>query len=73
VRLRNDSTVVTVVAGRVAVEPAPPADGFNTGSNHSQPSQSVDLGPGQQITMSRGEWPVVPVAADAERITSWLH
>jgi transmembrane sensor len=73
VRLRNDFTVVTVVAGRVAVEPAPLAEEFNSGSNRGQPSRSVELGPNQQITASRGEWPVVPVAVDAERSTSWLH
>jgi len=73
VRLGNNSTVVTVVAGRVTVEPAAPAEGFSSGSNRSQPSRSVEVGANQQITVSTGEWPVVPVDADAERSTSWLH
>jgi len=73
VRLRDDSTVVTVVAGRVAVEPAMLAEGLTTGSNRGQPSRSIELGPNQQISVPRGEWPVIPVAVDAARSTSWLH
>jgi transmembrane sensor len=73
VRLGNDATVVTVVEGRVALEQAPLAQGLNTGSKRGQPSGFVELGPNQQVTVSNGEWPVVPVAVDAERTTAWLH
>jgi transmembrane sensor len=73
VRLKDDSAVVTVVNGRVAVEPALVADELSNGLKRGQPSQFVELGPNQQITVPRGEWPVVPVAVDAERTTSWLH
>jgi transmembrane sensor len=73
VRLSSDSTVVTVLEGRVAVEPAPLAEGLSIGSKRGQASRSVELGPNQQVAVSRGEWPAVPVAVDAERTTGWLH
>jgi len=73
VRLRDDATVVTVVEGRIVVEPAPLADGLSTGAERGQPSRFVELGPNQQITVSKDEWPLVPVDVDAERATSWLH
>jgi transmembrane sensor len=73
VRLRSDSTVVTVLEGRVAVEPAPLAEGASIGSKRGQASRSVELGPNQQVAVSKGEWPAVPVAVDAERTTRWLH
>jgi len=73
VRLRDDATVVTVVEGRIVVEPAPLANGLSTGAERGQPSRLVELGPNQQITVSKNEWPLVPVDVDAERATSWLH
>lgn len=73
VRLSSDSTVVTVLEGRVAVEPAPLAEGLSSGSKRGQASRSVELGPNQQVAVSKGEWPAVPVAVDAERATRWLH
>jgi ferric-dicitrate binding protein FerR (iron transport regulator) len=73
VRLRDDSAVVTVVKGHVAVAPAPVADGLRGGRQRLQPARFIELGPNQQITVPRGEWPVIPVAVDAERSTSWLH
>lgn len=73
VRLRDEATIVTVVEGRVAVAPAPVADALGSGSKRGQPSRFIELGPNQQITVPRGEWPVIPVAVDAERSTSWLH
>jgi transmembrane sensor len=65
VRLEHDSTVVTVVEGRVAVGPS------NSNQNHSP--RFVQLSADQQIRMSEGEWPAVPVAVDAQRATAWLH
>lgn len=65
VRLEHDSTVVTVVEGRVAVGPS------NSSQNH--PPRFVQLSADQQIRMSEGEWPAVPVAVDAQRTTAWLH
>jgi transmembrane sensor len=63
VRLENDSTVVTVVEGRVAVGP----------SNQNHAPRFVELKPDQQIRVAEGEWPATPIAVDAQRTTSWLR
>jgi transmembrane sensor len=65
VRLEHDSTVVTVVEGRVAVGPS------NSSQDH--PPRFVQLSADQQIRMSEGEWPATPVAVDAQRTIAWLH
>ena len=65
VRLEHDSTVVTVVEGRVAVGPS------NAGQNHSP--RFVQLSADQQIRVTGGEGPATPVAVDAQRTTAWLH
>jgi transmembrane sensor len=65
VRLEHDSTVVTVVEGRVAVGPS------NSSQNH--PPRFVQLSADQQIRVTAGEAPATPVAVDAQRTTAWLH
>src|SRR6266404_5675232 len=65
VRLEHDSTVVTVVEGRVAVGPS------NSSQNH--PPRFVQLSADQQIRVTAGEGPATPVAVDARRTTAWLH
>jgi len=65
VRLERDSTVVTVVEGRVAVGPS------NSSQNHS--TRFVQLSADQQIRVTEGEGPTTPVAVDAQRATAWLH
>jgi transmembrane sensor len=65
VRLEHDSTVVTVVEGRVAVGPS------NSSQNH--PPRFVQLSADQQIRVTAGEGPATPVAVDAQRTTAWLH
>jgi transmembrane sensor len=65
VRLERDSTVVTVVEGRVAVGAS------NSSQNHSP--QFVQLSADQQIRVTAGEGPTMPVAVDAQRTTAWLH
>jgi transmembrane sensor len=65
VRLEQDSTVVTVVEGRVAVGP------WNSSQNHSP--RYVRLSADQQIRMSEGEWPATPIAVDAQSATAWLR
>jgi transmembrane sensor len=65
VRLEHDSTVVTVVEGRVAVGAS------NSSQNHSP--RFVQLSAGQQIRVTEGEGPATPVAVDAQRVTAWLH
>jgi transmembrane sensor len=73
VRLQHDSTVVTVIEGRVAVAPSPTTEEPGTGSNQSHARRVVQLGANQQISVTEGEWPATPVAVDAERTTAWLR
>jgi len=65
VRLEHDSTVVTVLEGRVAVGPS------NSSQNH--PPRFVQLSADQQIRVTAAEGPATPVAIDAQRTTAWLH
>ena len=64
VHLEHDATVVTVVEGRVAVGPS---------SNESQPTRFIELGAGQQVRFTAGEWPPTLAAVDSQRATAWLH
>jgi transmembrane sensor len=73
VRLEKDSTVVTVVEGRVAVGLSEMPERLSTSSNYRQPLRLVELGSDQQISVSKDDWPAIPIAVDARRITAWLH
>jgi transmembrane sensor len=73
VRLKPDSVVVTVIEGRVAVQPAARPEKKGTGAALSQPPRPVELGANQQVTVADGAWPLTPVSVDAQRATSWLH
>jgi ferric-dicitrate binding protein FerR (iron transport regulator) len=73
VRMRPDSTVVTVVEGRVAVGPSPMIGKGTTGPSDNNFPRSVQLGANQQIRLLKGEWPATPIAVDAQRATAWLH
>src|SRR5450631_732910 len=73
VRLEHDSTVVTVVEGRVIVGPSTMSEKLGTNSSQNRPSRSVSLGADQQIRVTEGEWPATPVAVDAQRTTAWLR
>jgi transmembrane sensor len=73
VRLRSDSTVVTVVEGRVAVGPSDISESRNMSSNPRAPLRLVELGANQQVSVSEGEWPLTPTAIDAKRATAWLQ
>lgn len=42
-------------------------------SNQRLPMRLVELGPNQQITVSRDDWPATPTTVDAKRTTAWLH
>jgi transmembrane sensor len=64
VRLKPEATLVTVAEGTVNVWINPEA---------THPLQYVQLGAGQQVSVSGRVWPVLPVAVDVERATSWLH
>ncbi len=72
VRLEQDSTVVTVVEGRVAVGPTPMLEKLGTSSQNHAP-RLVQLSADQQIRVTEGEWPATPIAVDAESATAWLR
>jgi transmembrane sensor len=71
VRLKDKSTLVTVVEGRIAVGLSASAE--SGGPNQGYTPQLVQVDAGQQITVADGEWPAAPVAVDAQRTTAWLH
>ena len=75
VRLEQGSTVVTVVDGRVAVALSPVQDKHVNSQTPPQPNLNspLQLGPDQQLRVTRGDWPTTPIAVDAQRTTSWLR
>jgi transmembrane sensor len=73
VRLQHDSTVVTVIEGRVAVAPSPATEELGTGSNQSPARRVVQLGADQQIIVTEGEWPATPASVDSQCTTAWLR
>jgi len=73
VRLEHDSTVVTVIEGRVAVGPSPMLEKLGANSNENHARRFVEVGADQQISVTEGEGPATPVAVDAQSATAWLH
>ena len=71
VRVEGDSTVVTVVEGRVAVGPSSMPGG--PAARSQGVPRFVQVGADQQIRVTGGEWPAAPTAVDAQRTTAWLH
>jgi transmembrane sensor len=65
VRLDEDSTVITVVEGRVTVGP--------TASGQTPLLRPVELTADQQVRVAEGAWPPTPIVVDARRTTAWLH
>jgi transmembrane sensor len=72
VRLEHDSTVVTVLEGRVAVGPSSMLHG-GTDSSQAALAKFVELSADQQISVAQGAWPAAPIAVDAHRTASWLR
>jgi transmembrane sensor len=64
VRLADESTLVTVVEGRIAV-------GMHSGDN--QTLRSVQLLANQQIRVTGADWPPTPATVDAQHTTAWLR
>jgi transmembrane sensor len=64
VRLEQNSTVVTVVEGRVEVRP---------NARQPQAERFVELAAGQQVSVAEGEWPAVPMMVDVQSTTAWLR
>jgi len=73
VRLGHESTVVTVVEGRVAVGPYPISEKSGTNPSQKHAPRFVELRADQQISMTDGAWPATPVAVDAHNTTAWLR
>lgn len=73
VRLTNDAAVVTVVEGRVAVEPVPMVSGQSPAPNQRSRLRFIEVGADQQVTVHPDEWPVTPAPVDARGATAWLH
>jgi transmembrane sensor len=73
VRLERESTVVTVVEGRVAVGPSPMLEKLGANSSQKHSPRFVELRADQQISMTDGAWPATPVAVDAQNTTAWLR
>lgn len=71
VRLEEDSTVVTVIEGRVAVGPSPMLE--KRGKNPNDAPRYVQVDADQQIRVTAAEWPATPVRVDAQHTTAWLH
>src|SRR5580765_5021218 len=71
VRLQDDSTLVTVIEGRVAVGSSPMLKKGGTNPNNAPPY--VQVRADQQIRVSEAEWPAQPIAVDAQHTTAWLH
>jgi transmembrane sensor len=73
VRLAQNSTVVTVVEGRVEVGPSPVRETLGMNARQRQAARFVELAAGQQISVAEGEWPAVPITVDAQSTTAWLR
>ncbi len=72
VRLAQNSTVVTVVEGRVEVGPSPVRGTLGT-NRQPQAARFVELAAGQQVSVAEGEWPAVPITVDVQSTTAWLR
>jgi transmembrane sensor len=77
---RPDSTVVTVLEGRVAVAVDPRAAVLEhrRGSGHEgnePPSRyaPVEVAAGQQVRVDKGSWPPTYIPVDTQRATAWLR
>jgi transmembrane sensor len=71
VRLKDKSTLVTVVEGRIAVGLSATAE--SPAPNQGYTPRLVQVDANQQIVVAEGKWPITPVAVDAQRTTAWLH
>jgi transmembrane sensor len=73
VLLMQDATVVTVVNGRVAVEPAPRQTRQRMQSASAAARPSLELGAGQQARAVGDSWPPQVASVDPRQSTAWLH
>lgn len=71
VYLQSDSTLVTVVEGRVMV--GPNADALGPEARGRVRQQPMPVASGQQVRVIQGELPAEASQVDAQRVTAWLH
>jgi transmembrane sensor len=71
VRVREDSTQVTVMEGRVSVGLARAPDG--PGAARDVASRYVQVSADQSLRVAPADWPAAPVRVDAQRAVAWLH
>jgi transmembrane sensor len=62
-----------VIEGRVAVGSSLILEkpSMNSGKNHAP--RYIELRAGQQLSMTEGAWPTIPVTVDAQGTTAWLR
>jgi len=73
VYVQHDSTVVTVVEGKVAVGLSPLRATLAAEPRPNRPASIVEVSANQQLRVSEDAWPAVPVTVDAQRTTAWLR
>jgi transmembrane sensor len=73
VRLEEDSTVITVMEGRVNVGPSPSLQNLDAGSRQKRLARFIQLTANEQIRVAADQWRTTPVIVDAQRITAWLR
>jgi len=70
VYLQGDSTLITVVQGRVTVGPVATLGGPGTSNITRKP---MPVAAGQQVRVVRGQLPPSPSEVDTHRTIAWLH
>ncbi len=70
VYLQGDSTLITVVEGRVTVGAAATLGGPGTSNIARKP---IPVAAGQQVRVVQGQLPASPSTVDTHRATAWLH
>ena len=72
-RLQQDSTVVTMVEGRVAVGPSPMLEQLAANSKQSHAPRFAQLSTDERIRVTEGKWPATRIPVDADRTMTRLH
>jgi transmembrane sensor len=73
VRLEDHATLITVLEGRVMVGRSTTAQTGRSGANPAIAPAFVELRGNQQLRVTPGQWPAVPVTVDAQQANRWLH
>lgn len=73
VYMQQDSTVVTVIEGKVAVGLSPLRPAPATEPRANRAPSIVEVSANQQLRVSEDAWPALPVAVDAQHTTAWLR